>query len=84
MLAMGGVDNIKIVHSTFGRLYILPYDKSKVDFNRTSIIGVSHIIENKNGYNLNFGGASGIVRKIIMQKLIELKSNELKIKSNES
>jgi phosphotransferase system glucose/maltose/N-acetylglucosamine-specific IIC component len=84
LLAMGGIDNIKMIHSSFSRLYILPYDKSKVDFDRVNIFGVSRIIENKNGYSLNFGGASGIVRRIIMKQLIELKQKELEIKSNES
>ncbi|MBS3971905.1 MAG: PTS transporter subunit EIIC [Erysipelotrichia bacterium] len=84
LLAMGGLDNIKIIHSSFSRIYVLPYDKSKVDFDRVNIFGVSRIIENKNGYSLNFGGASGIVRKAIMKLLIEMKLKELENKSNES
>ena len=84
LYVMGGVDNIKIIHSSFSRLFVLPYDKSKVDFERTSILGVSRIVESKNGYSLNFGAASGIVRKSIMKRLIEYKQKEIEKKGIES
>lgn len=81
---MGGLGNIKMIHSTFSRIYILPYDKTKVDFDRTTILNVSQVIENKNGYSLNFGAASNIVRKVIMNRLIEYKEQELRKKVTES
>ncbi len=84
LLTMGGLDNIKMVHSTFSKVHLLAYDKTKVDFNRVTIYGVSRIIENKNGYILNFGGGSGMIRKEILQLLITQKQKELDLKSNES
>lgn len=81
---MGGLENIRMIHSSFSRIYILPYDKTKVDFERTSILNVSQVIENKNGYNLNFGAASNIIRRIIMRRLIEYKEKELMNKVTES
>lgn len=84
LLTMGGLDNIKMVHSTFSKVHLLAYDKTKVDFNRVTIYGVSRIIENKNGYILNFGGGSGMIRKEILQLLITQKQKELNLKSNES
>jgi len=84
LLAMGGLGNIKMVHSTFSKVYLQAYDKSEVDFNKVPIHGVSRIIENKKGFFLNFGGGSGMVRKEIMKLLIAQKQDEINFKSNES
>ncbi|MBS3991221.1 MAG: PTS transporter subunit EIIC [Erysipelothrix sp.] len=84
LLAMGGLDNIKMVHSTFSKVHLIAYDKSKVDFNRVTVYGVSRIIENRNGYILNLGGGSGMIRKDILKLLIAQKQKELNLKSNES
>lgn len=72
----GGLDNIRMIHASFYRLSVLPFNKNKVDFSKSKLEGVSKIIESKTGYAMNFGPGSYILRQEII-KLVKTRQQEI-------
>ncbi len=84
----GGIDNIRMVHSSLYRLTVLPIKKSKVDFSLTSLEDVSKIVEGKAGYSLTYGPGAYIIRtkmiKIIkdhQRELLDAKKSKSKFEN---
>ncbi len=82
--AIGGIDNIRMVHSTPVRLTVLPYDKSKVDFTRTHITGLNKIVESRAGYAFSFGASSYMLRKEMIKRMMEYQKALLEQNINET
>lgn len=60
--AVGGVGNIKLVHSSFNRLVIGLYEPQKIDVNKLREAGAIRIVESKAGFSISFGAASTMIR----------------------
>ncbi|MBV1709479.1 MAG: hypothetical protein KMY54_06445 [Erysipelothrix sp.] len=69
--AFGGLDNIRMAHSTPNRLTILPYDKTLVDFKRVHLVGLYKIIETRAGYSMAFGACSFMLRSDLVKMMRE-------------
>lgn len=69
--AFGGLDNIRMAHSTPNRLTILPYDKTLVDFKRVHLVGLYKIVETRAGYSMAFGACSFMLRSDLVKMMRE-------------
>jgi phosphotransferase system glucose/maltose/N-acetylglucosamine-specific IIC component len=69
--AFGGLDNIRMAHSTPNRLTILPYDKTLVDFKRVHLVGLHKIVETRAGYSMAFGACSFMLRSDLVKMMRE-------------
>ena len=69
ILAVGGIENVKMVHSSVGRLTLGLYDHSKLNVEMLREIGGMRVVETKVGYSISFGSASTIVRQGIRQNM---------------
>lgn len=67
--AFGGLDNIRMAHSTPNRLTILPFDKSMVDFKRVHLVGLYKIVETRGGYSMAFGACSYMLRSELVKMM---------------
>lgn len=69
--AFGGLDNIRMAHSTPNRLTILPFDKTLVDFKRVHLVGLYKIVETRAGYSMAFGACSFMLRSELVKMMRE-------------
>lgn len=69
--AVGGVDNIKLTHSSTDRLVISLYDPTKLDANKIRSLGSVRVYDTKAGYAITFGAASTMVRLGISESMRE-------------
>ena len=69
LLAVGGIENVKMVHSSVHRLTLGLYDHSKLNVDLLRKLGGMRIVETKAGYAISFGAASTIVRQGIQQRM---------------
>ncbi len=60
--AVGGVENIKLTHSSAERLIVSLYDPSKLNVAKVRELGASRITETKAGYAFSFGEKSTMIR----------------------
>ncbi|MDO9592456.1 MAG: hypothetical protein Q7I98_04585 [Erysipelotrichaceae bacterium] len=67
--AFGGLDNIRMAHSSPNRLTILPYDKTLVDFKRVHLVGLYKIVETRAGYSMAFGACSFMLRSDLVKMM---------------
>lgn len=67
--SVGGIENIKLVHSSINRLVISLYDPSKLDVNRLKQLGSVRIYETKAGYAICFGSSSTMIRRGISKEM---------------
>lgn len=72
----GGIDNVRMVHSSLYRVTVLPIKKDKVDFSLSPLESVTKIFESKAGYSLTFGAGSYIIRTAMI-KMIKNHQKEL-------
>lgn len=72
----GGIDNIRMVHSSFYQLKVLPMKKAKVDFGLAPLKDVTKIVEGKSGFILTLGSGSYIIRNKMI-KIIKDHQREL-------
>lgn len=82
----GGVDNIRIVHSSLYRVTILPIKKNRVDFSLSPLEDVTKISESRAGYALTFGSGSYIIRTAMIKRIKQYQKDLLaakKTKNNE-
>ena len=80
----GGVDNIRMVHSTFYQLKVLPIKKSKVDFGLTPLSDVTKIVEGRSGFSLTFGSGAFIIRNKMIKIIKEHQRELLMAKQSKS
>ncbi len=71
--AFGGLDNIRMAHSSPNRLTILPYDKTLVDFKRVHLVGLYKIVETRAGYSMAFGACSYMLRSDLVKMMRDQK-----------
>lgn len=69
LLAVGGIENVKMVHSSVHRLTLGLYDHAKLNVDLLRKLGGMRIVETKAGYAISFGAASTIVRQGIQQRM---------------
>ena len=67
--AVGGLDNIKLIHSSDTRLVISLYDPAKLNVDRLRELGSLRVYDTKAGHAITFGSASTIIRMGINEKL---------------
>lgn len=67
--AFGGLNNMRMAHSSPNRLTILPYDKSLVDFKRVHLVGLYKIVETRAGYSMAFGSCSYMLRSDLVRRM---------------
>ena len=67
--AVGGLDNIKLIHSSDTRLVISLYDPTKLNVDRLRELGSLRVYDTKAGHAITFGAASTIIRMGINEKL---------------
>ncbi len=84
LTVFGGIDNIRMVHSSLYRVTILPIKKAKVDFSLSDLEGVTKIIEGKTGYSLTYGSGSYIIRTAMIKKIKEHQKQLLEAKKLKS
>ncbi len=65
----GGIDNIRMVHSSLYRVTVLPIKKANVDFSVAPLDSVTKIFESKAGYSLIYGAGSYIIRTAMIKKI---------------
>ena len=61
--AAGGIENIKMTHSSIAKLTLSVYDPSKVDLQRLKRLGSYRTYENRAGFNICFGAPSTKIRQ---------------------
>lgn len=61
--AAGGIENIKMTHSSIAKLTLSVYDPSKVDLQRLKRLGSYRTYENRAGFNICFGAPSTMIRQ---------------------
>lgn len=67
--AVGGIDNIKLLHSSTDRLVISLYDPTKLDVNKIRSFAPVRVYDTKAGYAITFGAASTMIRMGISQRM---------------
>lgn len=67
--AVGGIENVKLVHSSMHRLVISLFDPTKFNINKLKALGSVRVTETKAGYAISYGAASTMVRRGIDQKM---------------
>jgi phosphotransferase system glucose/maltose/N-acetylglucosamine-specific IIC component len=80
----GGIDNIRIVHSSLYRVTILPIKKNRVDFSLSPLEDVTKISESRAGYSLTFGAGSYIIRTAMIKKIKEHQKELLEAKKSKN
>ncbi len=74
--AMGGIENIRMLHSSLNRIVIQVYDPTNIDLFKTRELGASRIVETKAGFSLDYGPGSGMIRRGIERQLRETRRVE--------
>ena len=69
--AVGGIANIKFVHSSINRLVVSLYDPTLLDLSKLNELGSVRVYETKAGYAICFGSASTMIRKGISKEIRE-------------
>lgn len=69
--AVGGIENVKMTHSSMNRLVISLYDPSKLNAQKLKDLGSVRIFETRAGYAISFGSASNIIRNGINKAMRE-------------
>ncbi len=69
--AVGGVENIKMIHSGISSLTIGVYDSSKVNIDRLKHLGSYRIYETRAGYHICYGASSTMIRMGILDAMRE-------------
>ena len=72
-VAVGGIENIKMVNSSPFRLYVQVYDSNLIDYNQFKQLGASRILETRAGYAIDFGAGSTIYRRELTKRMKECK-----------
>ena len=72
-VAVGGIENIKMVNSSPFRLYVQVYDTNLIDYNQFKNLGASRILETRAGYAIDFGAGSTIYRRELTKRMKECK-----------
>lgn len=75
--AMGGIKNIRMLHSSINRITIQVYDEASLDLFKIREIGASRIIETKAGFSLDYGPGSKMIRLGIEKLLKESRRSEV-------
>jgi len=60
--AVGGLTNIKMIHSSAAVLTVQVFDPNLMDIQRLKELGASRITDTKAGYAISYGAASTMVR----------------------
>ena len=72
-VAIGGIENIKMVNSSPFRLYVQVHDSNLIDYNQFKQLGASRILETRAGYAIDFGAGSTIYRRELNKRIRECK-----------
>ncbi len=75
--AMGGIENIRMLHSSINRITIQVYDAQNIDLFKTRELGASRIVETKAGFSLDYGPGSGMIKKGIEKRLRDTRRVEV-------
>lgn len=67
--AVGGIENVKLVHSSLNRLIISLYNPTKLNITKLKSLGSIRVHETKAGYAISYGAASTMVRIGIDQRM---------------
>lgn len=59
--AVGGVENIKLIHSSTERLVISLYDPSRIDVAKLQELGAVRVTETRAGFSIAYGAASTMI-----------------------
>lgn len=73
ILAVGGLENIKMMHASPTRLTIQVVDSTLINFAQIQRLGASKVVESRAGYSINFGAGSTIIKNQINKRLKEMK-----------
>lgn len=80
----GGIDNIRMVHSSLYRITVLPIKKNKVDFGLAPLDEVTKIVESRAGYSLTYGAGSYIIRTKMIKLIKDHQKELLQAKQSKS
>ena len=69
--AAGGIENIKLTHSSASRLVISLYDQTKLDIGKLRSLGSVRVYDTKAGYAITYGAASTMIRLGITKRMRE-------------
>lgn len=69
--SVGGIDNIRLVHSNSERIVIGLSDPTLLDMNQIRKLGAVRIYETKAGYAISFGASSTMIRMGIEKRMKE-------------
>jgi PTS system maltose and glucose-specific IIC component len=69
LAGVGGVENIKLVHSSVSRLMIWLYEPGKLDVDTLRAAGGMRVVETKSGFAISFGAASTMIRRGIEKEI---------------
>ncbi len=67
--AMGGIENIKGIHSSLNRITIQVFDGHHLNLFKARELGASRIVETKAGFSLDYGPGSGMIKRGIEKQL---------------
>ncbi len=73
ILAVGGLENIKMMHASPMRLTIQVVDSTLINFPQIQRLGASRVVESRAGYSVNFGAGSTIIKNEISKRMKEMK-----------
>lgn len=67
--AVGGIENVKMIHSSMYQLIVQVYDPMKVDVERLKDLGSYRVYETRAGFRVCYGAASTMVRMGIAKSM---------------
>lgn len=65
--ALGGIENVKMTHSSISQLVVQVYDPTAVDIERLKRLGSFRVYESKAGFRICYGAGSAMIRRGIDQ-----------------
>ncbi len=73
ILAVGGLENIKMINASIFRLTVQVQDANLINFDHFQRLGASKVFEVKAGYAIQFGAGSTILKNQISRRMKEAK-----------
>ncbi|RRC94083.1 hypothetical protein EII25_00975 [Erysipelotrichaceae bacterium OH741_COT-311] len=71
--AVGGVDNIKVIHASPLRLTVQVNDITLINFDEILKLGALRVVETRAGFAMVFGASSIMIRRFMIKKIAESK-----------
>lgn len=69
IIAVGGIENIKLINASPLRLTVQVFDIRLINFDHIQRLGATKVVETRAGFAMSFGSSSVIIRKLVLKKI---------------